>query len=265
MCILMVVHNRVEGYPIVLAANRDEYLDRPSQGPTVLQHAPRTWGGRDVRAGGTWLGVNEDGLVVGLTNRRMRPEQETDPGRRSRGLLCLEALRCRTVQGVLSLIDSIPPDHYNPFNLLIANEHEAWWISYDGVPCPHPLPPGLHILANGNINDVDTVRIRRARRLLEQNVHTELHTLLPLLERVCQDHEAGVQDRETICMHRPQDNYGTVSSTVLALRPETEGSVYRYADGAPCLTPYKDYSYLFSRQRKAVTEETSHADNLLLC
>jgi hypothetical protein len=67
-----------------------------------------------------------------------------------------------------------------------------------------------------------------------------------LLERVCRDHEEGVRDRETICMHRPHDNYGTVSSTILALTPDLQGSVYRYADGPPCVTPYKEYSLLFT-------------------
>ena len=52
MCILMMIHQGVAGYPIVLAANRDEYYDRPSAGPQLLQQFPRVWGGRDVRAGG---------------------------------------------------------------------------------------------------------------------------------------------------------------------------------------------------------------------
>ncbi len=58
MCILMVIHQGIPGYPIVVAANRDEYYDRPTQGPCQLASTPAVWGGRDARAGGTWLGIN---------------------------------------------------------------------------------------------------------------------------------------------------------------------------------------------------------------
>ncbi len=246
MCILMVIHQGVPGYPMVVAANRDEYYDRPTQGPHLLAHSPVVWGGRDIRARGTWLGVNAHGLVIGLTNRRTREDQENDPQRRSRGLLCLEALHCRTAAEAVDLLLSESPERYNPFNLLMMDHHELLWAAYEGQASIHRLEPGLHILANGNINDFETVRIRRARRLLQRAPYTEWQRCLPLLQQVCCDHESGVQDRETICMHRDHERYGTVSSTILALTPEIAGSVYRYAAGQPCIIPYKDYSALLT-------------------
>src|SRR5919198_875836 len=119
MCLLMVIHQGVPGYPMVVAANRDEYYDRPTQGPHRLAYNPVIWGGRDTRAGGTWLGVNAHGLVIGLTNRRTREEQENDPQCRSRGLLCLAALQCSTAAEATEFLLSEPPERYNPFNLLI--------------------------------------------------------------------------------------------------------------------------------------------------
>jgi uncharacterized protein with NRDE domain len=242
----MVVYQRVQGYPIVLAANRDEYLDRPTQGPGLLRQAPAVWGGRDIRAGGTWLGVNAHGLVVGLTNRRTDTTPDNDPSLRSRGLLCLDMLQYRSAGEVVSVLSQEFPGRYNAFNLFIVDQYEAYWTAYEGTLQTHRLTPGLHILANGNINDFETRRIRRARHLLQRTERAELPTLLPLLERVCRDHEVGVRDRDTICMHRPQRNYGTRSSTILALTPDFQGSVYRYADGQPCRTPYKEHSHLLS-------------------
>jgi hypothetical protein len=138
-----------------------------------------------------------------------------------------------------------PPERYNPFNLLLMDQHEILWIAYEGKPHVHRLEPGLHILANGNINAVETVRICRARRLLQPATSIEWRHCLPILEMVCRDHESGVQERDTICMHRDHERYGTVSSTILALAPEITGSLYRYAAGHPCTTPYGDYSSLF--------------------
>ena len=246
MCILMVVHKKVKGYPIVLAANRDEYFDRPTWSPHLIQQTPAVWGGQDVKAGGTWLGINVYGIVVGLTNRRLNEEQHNDPTRRSRGLLCLEALQCRTPEQIIAFLQDEPAHCYNHFNLLIATREEVYWIAYDGTPKPQRLEAGIHILANGNINDVETVRIRRARSLLQCGEETELQVLLPHLERVCRDHESGVRDRDTICMHRPTENYGTVSSTILALTSNLQGNIYRYAEGHPCRHSYQEYPLPFT-------------------
>jgi uncharacterized protein with NRDE domain len=242
----MIVYKFVQDFPIILAANRDEYLDRPTQGPCLLSETPRVWGGRDARGGGTWLGLNAHGLVVGLTNRRRSDGSANDPARRSRGLLCLAALQCQSPAEVITLLSNEPPARYNPFNLLIVNQQEAVWIAYEDSPKVRSLEAGLHILANGEVNDFETVRIRRARHLLQHTVDTTFSTLLPYLERVCQDHETGVQEQETICMHRPTENYGTVSSTIMALPQDLANSVYRYADGHPCTTPYKEYVLPFS-------------------
>ena len=238
MCILMVIHRVLPDYPIIVAANRDEFYDRPTQGPILLAHSPQVWGGRDERAGGTWMGVNEHGVVVGLTNRRLDAEQEADPDRRSRGLACLEALQGRTVPEALNSLAAQPPQRYNPFNLLVMDRGNLVWVAYDGEPVIRPLQPGLHILANGELNDFETTRLRRARKLLQAAEPTDLPTLLPFLEQVCRDHEPGVQNRETICMHRNADNYGTVSSTIVALPADGKNPVYRYAAGHPCQAPY---------------------------
>jgi uncharacterized protein with NRDE domain len=242
----MIVYQLIQGVPILLAANRDEYVDRPTEGPCLLTQTPQTWGGRDKRSGGTWLGINANGVLIGLTNRRVNADLAHDPSRPSRGLLCLAALQCNSPTEVITLLTDEPLHRYNSFNLLIADQQEAVWIAYDGSPKIHRLEPGIHILANGDLNDLETVRIRRARRLLQRNVDIQLHTLLSHLEQVCMDHESGVDARQTICLHRPTENYGTVSSTIIALTPDFCDSVYRYAEGPPCSTPYKDYLLPFS-------------------
>src|ERR1700680_2706214 len=70
MCTLLVWKHRRPDFPIVIAANRDEFEGRPSTGPQRLNEQPLVGGGRDEVAGGTWLAVSELGLVVALTNRR---------------------------------------------------------------------------------------------------------------------------------------------------------------------------------------------------
>lgn len=248
MCIMMVMYQTVPDYPIVIAANRDEYYSRSALGPCVLQHHPVSWGGRDQQAGGSWLGVNAHGLVVGLTNRRMSEDQENDEGRRSRGLLCLDALRQREPADVAAWLASEAPDRYNAFNLMVMNAESALWIAYDGKPESRVLAPGLHILANRNLNDPQSVRIQRARKLVEPVQPLPLDDLIPHLERVCRDHQEDVSDRDTMCMHRDETKYGTVSSSMLAIAPDLQHSRYLYADAHPCESVYQDYSALFASQ-----------------
>jgi uncharacterized protein with NRDE domain len=190
--------------------------------------------------------VNEYGLVVGLTNRRKGENPEADLDRRSRGLLCLEALQYRCAAEVIAHLDSEASHLYNPFNLMVVDHDEAFWIAYEGNPETYRLQPGLYFLANGDLNEFETVRIRRARWLLQRPHQLPLKRLLPLLEQVCRDHEEGVPNRETICMHREDEQYGTVSSTIIALSMTLDHSIYRYAEHHPCGHPYRDYSALFT-------------------
>src|SRR5580700_11866219 len=88
MCLLGVASQLVPGEPLIVGANRDEVLDRPSTSLTVLDPGPpRVLGGRDEQSGGTWLAVNSLGVCAGLTNQPLG--EAKDPTKRSRGDLPL--------------------------------------------------------------------------------------------------------------------------------------------------------------------------------
>ena len=246
MCIMMLQYKMRSDYPIVLAANRDEYYNRESQAPSLLHAAPMIWGGRDLKAGGTWLGVNEYGLVVGLTNRRLNDDQETLPDRRSRGLICLEALQHARASDVAESLASEPPDRYNDFNLLLLDPHTALWVAYDGKPEVQSIEPGFHILANGNLNDMTKARPQRAQQLLHSHVSDGTAATLSRMQDICSDHESDMTDRDALCMHRDSKQYGTVSSTILAIASTRWQSQYHYADQHPCQADYQDYSTFFT-------------------
>jgi uncharacterized protein with NRDE domain len=92
MCVLAVWLRPAPGVPLVVAANRDESLSRPSAPPAALDGG--VVAGRDLESWGTWLGVNRDGLFVAVTNR---PAPAKTRDSLSRGLVALEALRCRAL------------------------------------------------------------------------------------------------------------------------------------------------------------------------
>jgi len=83
------------------------------------------WGGMDPQAGGTWLGVNSKGLVVGIAN--LGSGKADDPEARSRGLLCIDLLRIENISGLLEALQkSIRENSYNTFNLIVAHALQTW-------------------------------------------------------------------------------------------------------------------------------------------
>jgi uncharacterized protein with NRDE domain len=245
MCTLAIYLQAFEEWPVVIGANRDEFFSRPALGPQCLGDKPRIVGGRDLSAGGTWLGINEHGLIAGLLNRSDR--RAADPKRRSRGLLCLDVLQSATLGQARELAARVRADQYNPFNLLAASRDGAFVAYTRGAQIESvELTPGFHLLTNQDVDDFECPKISRGYNrfaaLLQvpgfaadpPGHHRELGQLLA-------DHSSDQDSRAghptAICVHRP--GYGTRSSSLIFL-PRRAGAdaLHFFAPGPPCVTPY---------------------------
>lgn len=239
MCTLIVLHRCVEATPLVVAANRDEFFERPTEGP-ALRHTThgRILAPRDARAGGTWLGLNEHGLFAAVTNRR---SDAPDPNRRSRGLMVMDALRAPSAREAAEEIESLEPDAYNPFNLLVADRHSAHLFTcLDGVE-RFDLEPGAHVIGNGHPGETSHPKVARQRREVTLVATAAPERVLDELAEICRSHEGG-SPLEHTCVHA--DPYGTRSSTLLRLGES--GRELRYADGPPCSREYRDFTPLLT-------------------
>lgn len=163
MCTLVILRRPEGDWPLIVAANRDEMVDRPSIPPG--RHWPErahVRAGRDELAGGTWLGINDYGVVAGVLNRT--GTLGADPQLRSRGELPLEALdHAEACEAARALAD-LDPTAYRPFNMFVADRSDAFWIaSVDatGAPGMHvtPVPMGLSMLTDRDLNDTMSGRI----------------------------------------------------------------------------------------------------------
>ena len=162
MCTLIALHRRVHGAPLVVAANRDEYFDRPAEALAIRETAAgRVVAPLDVRAGGTWLGLNEHGVFAALTNRRCL---EPDPDARSRGLLVTDTLAFGTASDAADALAALPSDTYNPFNFFIADSERAFVATYAGGPEVHEVGPGAHVVGNVPLDETSP----KVARVLEQ-------------------------------------------------------------------------------------------------
>lgn len=239
MCTLAVYLGVSARRPLVVAANRDEALARPAAAPALLRSAvPRSFGGRDLTAGGTWLAVGETGLVAGLLNRQSGGPP--DPGCRSRGLLCLEVMVSRTAAEAAERVAGEPAGRYNPFNLLLADPREAFVAVQAAGAAPRlaRLAPGLHLLTNLDVDDATCPRIAAShQRFAEAGTVLDAGTddhVAARLGGILADHRTPLDPRGpgSLCVHGR--GYGTRASTVVLVPPTGRPAHWYHADGPPC-------------------------------
>jgi len=248
MCTLVLYFQVFPQYPLVIAANRDESLARPSVPPLQLSSSPWIYGGQDLFAGGTWLGINEYGVVAAILNRRALGS--LNPRCRSRGLLCLDALKHPTATSSFQSITAQPAAQYNPFSLVIADQSALYLVYHPHLEQVRHLTPGVYMITNLDLNDPECPRIARfAPRFLQLSQHhspslPSLPDLFAQLHILLAEHEEkseGVQDPRTgLCLHL--DGYGTCSSTLLAYSKSEARYIYYFAPGPPCRTAYQEVS-----------------------
>lgn len=161
MCVLAFAWRAHPRWPLILAGNRDELHDRPAAPLARWTDAP-VIAGRDLKSGGTWLGVSETGRLAVVTN--LRGFGAPEPGRASRGALVTDML---AGAGAAADPDAAPLDGYNPFNLIVAETERAWFLTNRPVPARTLLAPGIYGLSNGRLDEPWPKMLRLKAALLD--------------------------------------------------------------------------------------------------
>lgn len=161
MCVVALAHRVHTDWPLILIGNRDEFHARPAAPLHIWDDGSGIVAGRDLQAGGTWLGVHRpSGRTVVVTNVR---GAMPDPAKESRGALVSDLLRGQG-RFVDPAADDLP--RFNAFNLFAVDGGEARLLTNRPVPLVMPLEPRVHALANEPV-DVPCPRAERLRVALE--------------------------------------------------------------------------------------------------
>jgi hypothetical protein len=259
MCSVVVLHRPGHDWPLILGANRDEMRERPWVPPARhWPDRPNVVAGLDRLGNGTWLGVNDEGVVACVLNRMnsLGPA----PGKRSRGELVLEALDHAGAADAAEALAEIDPAAYRSFNMVIADAADAFWLR---SPAPirggwvevEPLPPGISMVTAHDRNDPASQRIafylprfaatappnpgdaripdRRAPR--QEGDWTEW-------ERLLASRETAPGGAPTDAMEIVTDSgFETVSSSLVALAAHglaRRRPLWRFAAGLPSQVPF---------------------------
>lgn len=226
MCSIIIVRKKEF---FLLATNRDELLDRPSEGPKIRKGKRfKNFSPKDALKGGTWLGINEVGLFVGITNRFV---PQINKRLKSRGELTRMALDGQTPTEVISMFQAVDPTEYNPFHLVLANKQEAFVLWSDGLKFhQEKLGEGFHIITESSFGAAENKRAsyfeKRLQELLKKD-DPPLEDFKGLLGEKIEPSFYGP------CISMPEKNYGTRSSLVFKIAAFEEENEFYYSDGPP--------------------------------
>ncbi len=248
MCTVVVLHRPGHDWPLVLAANRDEMAERPWRPPARhWPDRPNVRAGIDEFAGGTWLGVNDDGVVAGILNRR--DSLGPDSRLRTRGELVLEALDHADAADAVAALADVDGRSYRSFNMVVADNRDAFWLRSLGAIAGgrvevHELPDGLAMLTAHDLDDSASARIRtflprfRAAPAPDPGADDWVAWEELLASR---DHAPDADAGEAMTVVT-DFGFGTLSSSLIAL-PGMDladaATKYRFAAGRPGAAAYR--------------------------
>ncbi len=225
MCLILFAYQVHRTYPLIVAANRDEFYGRPTQPAHFWEDAPHVFAGRDLEKMGTWLGVTRDGRFAGLTNYRAPGEKEA--GRRSRGELVADFLTgCGAPEAYLQDVAGRSQD-YPGFNLLAGGPETLYYFS-NREGRIRKLEPGIYGLSNHLLN-TEWPKVKRGKeelaRILSENGPDMPERLLRLLQTAerAPDHllpSTGVSldlERLLSSIFIQSEAYGTRSSSIVLM------------------------------------------------
>ena len=246
MCTLVILRRPDHRWPVVIGANRDEMIGRPSQPPgRHWPDRPEVLAGRDLLAGGSWLGVNDWGVAAAVLNRHgsLGPA----PGQRSRGELVLEALDHPDAVAAAEALSHLDPAAYRTFNLIIADNRDAFWLRHaDGQNIDAwPIEEGLSLIDSGELNRPNNRRVTLATPRFRTTAPPDPdRDGWAEWEALLSDDESPPDELpESALRFRTGHGYGTVSSALIALPQPNAGEQkprFRYAQWQPTVIPWAD-------------------------
>jgi uncharacterized protein with NRDE domain len=162
LCLIVIAWKARDDLPLIVAANRDEWRERPAQPAHWWNDAPAILAGRDLRAGGTWMGVTRSGRFAAITNFRDPAERRSTAP--SRGALVTEFLQSGEAPERFLATIAARAGAYNGFNLIVGDGASLWYFgSREGA--MRPIDPGVHGLSN-HLLDEPWPKVRRGRDVM---------------------------------------------------------------------------------------------------
>ena len=228
MCLIALAWQARQDLPLVVAANRDEWRDRSAEPAHWWPDAPTLFAGRDLEAGGTWMGITRNGRFAAITNFRDHADKRSTA--RSRGELVTQFLLGTHAPRDFLATLSARAHEYNGFNLIAGDGLSLWYFgSREGI--ARQIPPGVHGLSNHLLNEPwpKVVKARAAMRAALDDGDPAPTLFRALADTALADEAslpstgvAPAWERRLSAALITGEDYGTRVSTVLAVSANGE-------------------------------------------
>jgi uncharacterized protein with NRDE domain len=239
MCTTIIAYQPQKEWSVIIGANRDETLDRQWESPgRHWLDRPQIIGGLDLQSLGTWLAVNDNGLVAGVLNR---PGTLGGlPGKKSRGQLVLDALKAAHADDAAAAVASINAAQFPGFQFFVADASRAYWLESNGTCVSLQLiPEGVNMITSLGMNNLDCSRTKRHLEACRQaqlpnpELHHQWNSWIEILSR-----PAKHEQRDGMTIVAP--NYGTVCSALIGLhKSDLQKNIFLFCPGRPEKIKYK--------------------------
>ncbi len=221
MCLISFAINSHPKYKLILAANRDEFYDRPTASAHFWNSKSNILAGKDLKEGGTWLGINKDGRIAAITN--YRDPKNIKLNAPSRGFLVKEFLSKNISNDEFTEGLKISGNKYNGFNLIFGTIDDLRYYS-NQINKVVKLQSGIYGLSNHLLN-TPWPKVEKVKNYLAQNLNGEIN-IEELLELLSNEHQfdddqlpdtgVGIElERKLSPIFIKSDKYGTRSSTII--------------------------------------------------
>ena len=222
MCLIIFAYNVHPSYKLILAANRDEFYERPSSPADFWEDAPQILAGKDLKEGGTWLGITREGKFAAITNYRDPASWKNNApsrGKLVRDFLCGDQSADKYLENI-----SKQSDKYNGYNLILRDNNDLYVFSNRGE--KQKLGAGIYGLSN-HLLDTSWPKVIQAKKELKRALHKKGAALEDALFAILSSRHVAPDDklpatgvgREWEKLLSPifikSPNYGTRSSTIL--------------------------------------------------
>ena len=221
MCILFIALEQHPKYPLIVCANRDEFHHRPTEQAHFWMPDNEILAGKDLQAGGSWLGINRQGDFAALTNFR-HPQAQQDE-MRSRGELIINALKHQSPITTAWLKEH--SQNYNPFNLVFGRK-DALYCYKSTDKTVISLTPGFHAISNGDLDDIWPKMARGTQALekvISESDEPDIEALLSIMKDETRAQESelpqtgiGIEwERLLSSIYIRHSEYGTRSTSIM--------------------------------------------------
>ena len=219
MCILFILRNKNNDWPLLIATNRDEFYDRDFIRPgRHWKNYPYIIAGKDKKAGGSWLGVNKFGLCVCILNRTSTIAETSIL--KSRGQLVIDALKFKDAESASENILKYFEKKFNFFNLFIADNVNAFWIKYNNFKINlFSIPYGYSIIDNLDLNDKESIRQFKSKDVFQKAKipKPEINDFGDWEKMLSLKKEGLDEKKSSIYVSSKYNKYGTVCSSIIGI------------------------------------------------